>query len=140
MVSIRVDHFTTTGILGDGNEGNARPIAEEVDRLEETRVPVATTLIEGDEEGRLFEEGRMRLELVEDLVDHRFKQIELRTRRMAVDEAVGLYIGDGGQVAAIEVVEEIDHILDVRLALRGIAHDRGGILERIADVTIPVAT
>ena len=26
---------------------------------------------------------------------------------MAVDEAVGLYIGDGGQVAAIEVVEEL---------------------------------
>ena len=53
---------------------------------------------------------------------------------MAVDEAVGLYIGDGGQVAAIEVVEEIDHVLNVRLALRGIAHDRGGILGRVDEL------
>src|SRR5215831_18600219 len=111
MVSIRVHHFAATGILRDGNEGDARPVAEEVDRLEETRVPVATALVEGDEEGRLFEEGWMRLELVEDLVDHRFKQIELRTRGMTVDEAVGLYIGDGRQVAVLEVVEEIDHVL-----------------------------
>ena len=32
MVSIRVDHFAATGILGYGNEGDARPIAEEIDR------------------------------------------------------------------------------------------------------------
>src|SRR5262249_56927192 len=113
MVSIRVDYFAATGIFGDGNEGDARPVAEEVDGLEEARVPVANALVEGDEEGRRCEECRMRLEPVEDLVDHRFKQIELRSRRMAIDEAVGLHIGDGGQVAVLEVVEEIAHVLDV---------------------------
>src|SRR2546427_197754 len=117
----------------------SRAVAEEVDRLEEARITVAAALVEDDEEGGLGEECRLRFELVENLVDHRFEEVELRTRRMAVDEAVRLHIGDGGQVAVLEGVEKIAHVLDVRLTLRGITHDRGGILERIADVTVPVA-
>src|SRR5262245_61970062 len=35
MVRIRVYHFAATGILGYGNEGDARSVAEEVKRLEE---------------------------------------------------------------------------------------------------------
>src|SRR5437764_14211510 len=123
MISVRVHHVAAMRILGDGNEGDAWPAAEEVEGLEEARVPVATALVEGDEEGRLCEECRMCLELVEDLGDQRFKQIELRACRMAIDEAIGLHIGDGRQVAVLEIVKEIAHVLDVRLALSVIAHD-----------------
>src|SRR5215471_15359820 len=105
MVIVRVDHLAPTGVLGHGDKGDARAVAEEVDRLEEARIPVAATLVEGDEEGGLCEERRMRFELVENLVDHGFEEIKLRARGMAVDEAVRLHISDGGQVAVLESVE-----------------------------------
>src|SRR5207342_483494 len=53
---------------------------------------------------------------------------------------VWLYIGDSSQMAVVELVEEIDHVLDELLALRRITHDRRRVLERIADVAVPVAT
>src|SRR5215510_9390149 len=99
MVIIRVDHVASTGVCGYGDEGDARAVAEEVDRLEEARIPVAAALVEGDEQGGLFEELWLHLKRMEDLVDHRFEEIELGARRMAVNEAVRLHIGDGGQGA-----------------------------------------
>src|SRR5258708_3257685 len=58
---------------------------------------------------------------------------------MAVTETVRLQIGHSEQVAVIEPVEEIGRVLDVRLALHRISHDRRSVLERVADVTIPIA-
>jgi hypothetical protein len=39
----------------------------------------------------------------------------------------------------VELVEEIDRILDVRLALRWFTHDRLRVLERVADVAGEIA-
>src|SRR5258707_7394040 len=81
----------------------------------------------------------MRLEPVEDAVNERLKDVELGACGMAVTEAVGFKIGHREQMAVAEFVEEIGCVLDMRRTLRRIAHDRRSVLERIADVTIPVA-
>jgi hypothetical protein len=66
MVGVGVHHVAAARVFGHGDHGNARPVAEEVDRLEEARIPVAAALVKGDEEGGLLEEVRMCLEPVED--------------------------------------------------------------------------
>ena len=58
---------------------------------------------------------------------------------MAVVEAVGFEVRDRRQVPAVEIVEEIDRVLDVLLPLNRVAHDRRRVLERVADVAVPVA-
>src|SRR5215470_2687852 len=139
MVLIGVDDAPTLGEGRDDHEGNARSVAKEVDRLEETGVPIAAALVEGDEERGLRKQLWMTSQLIENAIDQCFKQIEFRACWMAIGETVGLEIGNRRQAAAVDVGKEIDCILDMRLALRRIAHDRFGILERIADVAIPVA-
>ena len=66
MVGVAMHYIATARVFGNGDEGDARPIAEEVDGLEEARIPIAATLVESDEASGLIEEIRMRFELVED--------------------------------------------------------------------------
>ena len=77
-VGIRVHDLSSPRIRGHDDEGDARPVAEEIDRLKKARIPVASPFIEGDEDGGPSEEVRMRLELVENPLHERFEQIELR--------------------------------------------------------------
>src|SRR5262249_25505611 len=89
MVGIAVYHFTATRVFGHNDKRDTRPIAKEVDRLEEAGSPVPTTLVEGDEERSLIEKPRVCLEFVQDSVNQGFKDIELGGRGMAIPEAVG---------------------------------------------------
>ena len=55
---------------------------------------------------------------------------------MPVDQAVGLHVRDGRQLAVVERIEEVDRVLDVRLALLRVSHDRAGIAEEVADIAV----
>ena len=55
---------------------------------------------------------------------------------MAIHEAVRPYVRDGAQTTVIELVEEIDGILDVLLALRRIAQDG----RRYQSPAVPIIT
>src|SRR5277367_793043 len=68
MVTVLMRHMTALRVLGDDDERNAGTIAEEVDRLNITRVIVPTALIPGYEDGSVGPEGRVGLDLVDDLL------------------------------------------------------------------------
>ena len=55
----------------------------------------------------------MRLKLVDNVFEHGLEQIELRARRMTVNDTVRLHEGNRRQFAVIQRAEEVDRILDV---------------------------
>src|SRR5262249_37027822 len=112
VVIIRVHHPAALGIGGHHQEGNARTVAEEIERLREPGIPVAATLVEGDEQGGLLPEMALRLEAVEDFVQHGFEEIELGAGRVPIEEAVRFDESDCRQLSRLQVGEEIDDILD----------------------------
>src|SRR5262245_44769887 len=139
MVPVAVDDFSALRVLRDDHEGNPRTVAEEVDRLKEPRIPVTAALIESDEDRGVLEELLVALDLVDHAVDQGLENVELGARGVTVVEAVGLEVGDGREVSVLEIVEKVDGVLDVGLPLRRVAHDRGRVLKRVADVAVPVA-
>src|SRR5258707_7910821 len=124
MVVITVPDLAAAGEGRDHNQRNTGAVAEEIERLKEPRIPVTTALVKGDDEGGLLKQLGVGPQLVNNVIDHGLEEIELRTRRVSVDKAVGFHIGDRWKLAVIEVIEEIDRVLDMLLALLRIAHDR----------------
>ena len=57
---------------------------------------------------------------------------------MAVHEAAGLDEGNGGKIAVGDVRVEVQCVLDVGVADRGVRHDGRVVLERVADVAVLV--
>src|SRR5262252_770745 len=106
-------HTAALSIGGHHQERNARTVAKEIERLHEPGIPVAATLIEGDEQGGPLPEMSLRLEAVEDFVQHGFEEIELGAGRVPIEEAVRFDEGDGRQMARVQVGEEIGDILDM---------------------------
>ena len=76
MIPIFMGDMTALGIFGYNDERNASSISEEVDGLDVARVVVSAALIEGDEDGGVVPERRVRLDLVDDLLDEAFEEIE----------------------------------------------------------------
>src|SRR5215510_11675657 len=134
MVSISVADMAASGEGRHDDQRDARPNAEEIDRLHETGVIVTATFIKGNDECGLFRQFRMPLQAVQNAINQRFKNVELGTGRMSITKAVWFEIGNREQMAVLERIKEIHRILDVRRALHGVAHNGCGVLERVANI------
>ena len=115
VIAVLMRDVTALGVLRDDDQRNAGAIAEEVDRLDVTRVIVSAALVEGDEDGGVVPECRVGLDLVDDLLDEAFKEVEFGGCRVTVIEAAGLDDGDRGQVAGVDVFVELSRVGDVCL-------------------------
>ena len=76
MIAILMRDVTALGVLRDDDQRDACAIAEEVDRLDVARVIVSAALIEGDEDCSVVPKRWIGLDLVDDLLDEAFKEIE----------------------------------------------------------------
>src|SRR5712671_2178136 len=77
MVIIGVVHPAASCEGRYRNHWNTGAVAEEVERLKESRIPVAAALVERDQQSSLSEEVRMSAEPIKNLVDHPFEIDEL---------------------------------------------------------------
>src|ERR1700730_1352075 len=136
MVVVTVHDLAAAREGGDDNQRNPGAIAEEIERLKESRVEVTAALVKGNQEGGLLKQFAVGLELIKNVLDHGLEEIELRARRVSINKAVGLYKGDRRQFTLVEAIEEVDCVLDVRITLLRIAHDRLHVRERVADVAV----
>ena len=134
MIVVAVHHLAALGPVRDDQRRDTRTITKEIERYEGARIPQAASLVEGDEQHRVF--LLIHVQLVHDLLDHRLEKIELRACRVPVDQAVGLHVRDRRQLAVLERIEEVDRVLDVRLALPCVSHDCAGIAEGVADIAV----
>src|SRR5260370_35949392 len=78
------------------NQRNARPVAEEVQRLNVAGVIVAAAFVEGDDQRGFSEKIRPGSQVVEGLLDQAFEEVEFGGRRMTINQAVWLDEGHGG--------------------------------------------
>src|SRR6516164_3631366 len=136
MIVVTVYDLAAARELRDHGQRNAGAVAEEIERLKEPRIEVTAALVKGHQEGSLLKQVFVGLEFIENVLDHGLEEIELRARRVSINNAVGLDKGDRRQFAVIEAIEEIDRVLDMRAALLRIAHDGLHVRERIADVAV----
>ncbi len=104
--------------------------------LDEARIPVAASLVKGNEDGCLGLEVRIGVERIEDVLHIGLEEVDLRALRMAVEQAVGLAERYRRQGVVGDVRNQVGGILDVRRANRRVAHDRCRVLERIADLAV----
>ena len=93
MFAIDVGDVTAPRERRDRNHRNARPGAEEIDRLDEAGVIVSAALVHGDEDRGAFPQLLVALGKLDDVLGERLEQIELRRCRMAVHRAVRLDVG-----------------------------------------------
>ena len=136
MIRVAVRDVAAGAELGDRDHGNAGSVAEKVERLNIARVPISAAFVEGDQDGGVGPQFWIGLHAVDDLLHKAFEEIELRRRRMAVNPAARLDIGDGRQLSTLDTSVQIGGILEVRRPHCGIGHDRGRILLEIADIAI----
>ena len=55
---------------------------------------------------------------------------------MTIEQTVGFAEGDRGKLVGLDVGQQVDGVLDMRGALCRVPHDRGRILEGIADLAV----
>src|SRR5262249_6101902 len=67
MVGISVNDMATLGMRRDHDERNARPISEEIECLDETRIIISATFIESHEDRGVLEELRFGLQPLDDV-------------------------------------------------------------------------
>src|SRR5262249_41035032 len=118
---------------------NARPVAEEIDRLDKTAVVIPASLIESNQQSRLRFEPRIGRKGTKDFLYHALEEIELGGCGTAVDQAVGLDERHGRQSAARDCREEIRGVLYVFRALRRVPHDRRRIGLEVAEFAVGFA-
>src|SRR6266478_5747141 len=139
VVCICMVNVPALGERRHNDQRDARPIAEEVQRLDIAGVIVTTAFIEGDDESGVGEEFGSGHEVIDGLLDHAFQEAELRGRRVTVEQAVRLDEGNGRQGRGVDSFEEIRRILDVSCTLRSVAHDGVGEGLEVADVAVGCA-
>src|SRR6266481_2185931 len=139
VIGVGVADVTATGERRDDDERNARPVAEEVERLNIAGVIVTAAFVEGNDECSVGEEFGPGHKVVNGLLDHSFQEVELRGSRVAVEQAVGLDEGYRRQCFGVDGGEEIGRILDVSGALRRVTHDGVGVGLEVADVAVGLA-
>src|ERR1700722_4229650 len=113
VVGIAVIDLAAGRVRRQDQQRDARAITEEVDRLNEARVVVATRLVPRDEHGRVGLQRRIGVEGVEDVLYVGLEQVDFRARRMTVEHAVRLADGDRGQRAVLDLGDHVDGILEV---------------------------
>ena len=135
MVGVRVVDEARLGERGDGDQGNARPVAEEVERLDVPGVVVAAALVGRDQDGGLAPHRGVRLH-PRDQVDHEALVLgRVRIGGVARHALEGPDERDRGERrVARHVLVELRHVLQVVLE-RG-RHDRGEAGQGIADPAV----
>src|SRR5690349_6057610 len=88
MVGVSVADVAALGKRRNDDERNARPVTEEVQRLNVTGVVVTAALVKGDDESCAGEKLRVGLKQVHDFPGHALKEIELRGSWVTVQQAV----------------------------------------------------
>src|SRR5882762_3661293 len=117
-------------------QGNARAVAEKVQRLNVPGVIVAAAFVESDDERSVGEEIRPGSQVIHRFFDHAFEEVEFGRCRVTVDQTIRLDERNGRKSFGIDSGEEVRRILDMRGALRGIAHDGRGVGLEVADVAV----
>ena len=98
MIGVSVNDATALRPRRDDDEGNARTVAEIVERLDEARVVISAAFIKGYENRGFGGELRVGLHRTDELGYEGFEQIELRGLGVAIRERVGLDVGTAGSV------------------------------------------
>src|SRR5215813_13909867 len=111
VVGVSVVDVATLGEVRYNNQWNPWSVAEEVERLNVSGIIVAAAFVQGDHQGCACKQLGIRLQAVNDLLCHAFKQIKLRRSRMPVKQAIGLHERNCGQCVGCDRVEEVDRIL-----------------------------
>src|SRR5579884_480673 len=78
VVSVIVRDAPSARIGADDDEGNARAVSEEVQRLDVSGVVITATFVKGDEDGRRGPELRVCLQTLKDVFHKALEQIKLR--------------------------------------------------------------
>src|SRR5690349_16088163 len=93
--------MAAAGKRRNGDQRDARSIAEKVQRLDVAGVVVSAALIHGDEEYGGRKKFWVRCEMIHDFPVHALEEVELRRRRVTVQQTVGFYEGYGRQAAML---------------------------------------
>src|SRR5579875_336465 len=87
----------------DREQRHPGAVAEEIERLDIARIPVAAALIEGDEDRGTGPERGMRFHRLDQPARKRLQDVELRAAGMAVIDEVRLDEGHRGQRLGIDI-------------------------------------
>src|SRR5260370_3863549 len=90
VVGIAVRDMSSLRVGRHHHQRHARPVAEEIDRLDKAAVVIPASLIESNKQSRLRFEPRIGREGIQDFLQHAFEEIELGGCGTAVDQSVGL--------------------------------------------------
>src|SRR5262245_31965947 len=113
MVGITVNDMATLRMRRYDNEGNARPISEEIKRLDETRIIIPTAFVESDEYRCVLEQLRFGLHALNYVAGERFEEVEFGTPRMSVSQHVWLDVGHSRQPTCLDICDQILRVLQV---------------------------
>src|ERR1035438_7517844 len=103
MLAIGVADMPTGGEGRNGDHGNARARAEEIDRLDEARVIEAAALVRGDEDRCLLPLLLVALRELDDVLGKGLEQRPLGRSGVAVHGIVRLRIGNRRERAVYEI-------------------------------------
>src|SRR6266481_5326087 len=129
MIGVAVQHTAAGCIRRDDYKGDARPVAEEIQRLDVAGIPIPAAFVEGDEDRRLAPEVPMRPHGLDDLAGESLEDVELGARWMTVRKPTRLYKGHRRQARVDDVVVEVRKVGDMRGALGLIGHYRRSVLQ-----------
>src|SRR5579872_1965528 len=98
MVVVGVDHASAARERRDHEQRYARAVAEEVERLDEARIVEAAALVPGHDDRGFGKQFRLGLDLIDDVVEQRLKQVQLGGLRVTVDKTARFDEGNRRQV------------------------------------------
>src|SRR5260370_14880054 len=96
VVGVAMADVASAGEGRNDNQGNARPVAKEVQGLNVAGVIVAAAFVEGDDQRGLSEKIGPGSQVIHRFLDHAFEEVEFGGRRMTINQAVRLDEGHGG--------------------------------------------
>ena len=137
MIGIGVRDMARPGPGRDDERRDAGAVAEVVERLDVAGVVVAAAFVEGDEDGGALPQFLLAWTASTIFFTKPSNRFELGRGRVAVEPAVGFTNETAGRVPFwISLYRSVVSWMCARPA--GIGHDRGGVLEGVADVAVGV--
>src|ERR1700739_2365614 len=94
VIGVVVRNVTGFGEPRNHQQGDARAIAEVIERLNVTGVIVTAAFVKGDEDRGALPQLGIRLNTVDDLFHETFKEIEFGRRRVTIHPSAGLDEGN----------------------------------------------
>src|SRR2546421_2873581 len=113
MVIVGVVNKPTPGIRRYHHHRDAWAIAEEGERLDVSRVIIATSLIKRGEDRCTLKYTGLSNDLVDDVRGEGLKQGQRRGSRVAIIDHIGLNEGHCGQLIILHILLELREVLDV---------------------------